>query len=103
MEELGDRNAAAVVLDALPPAPDAGKLPDEDVEVALESLTVAAGVDPLRRHKMAMLDVRLRPDRHAAIFSPINPYDPLKIPGAHHPGGDSPTSAHWFGTDGGMS
>jgi peptide/nickel transport system permease protein len=74
-----------------------------DVEVALESLGQwQLAWRRFRRHRLALIGLGTFAFMVlVAIAGPIVlPYDPLDIPGATSPGGDPPTLAHLFGTDG---
>src|SRR2546426_8273662 len=100
MDAPGDRNQPSIVLAQLPvgeavPGP-------ADVEVALESLNQwQLAWRRFRRHRLAMVGLVIFGGMMLlAIFGPIvDPFDPLKIPGALHPGGDAPSAKHLFGTD----
>jgi peptide/nickel transport system permease protein len=99
---VDDRNSSELALGNLPPAPAPEGPLAPDVEVALESLSQwRLAWIRFKRHKMAMVGIVVFGFIVLlAIFGPIvNPYDPLKIPGAQHPGGDPPSLAHLFGTD----
>ena len=100
MDTPGDRNQASIVVAQLPIG-EAVSGP-ADIEVALESLNQwQLAWRRFRRHKLAMVGLVIFSAMILlAIFGPIvNPFDPLKIPGAIKPGGDPPSAAHWFGTD----
>jgi peptide/nickel transport system permease protein len=102
MTDPNNLNDAAIALGGLPPAPAPEGPLSPDVEVALESLSQwRLAWIRFRKHKMAMLGIVVFGlIVLLAIFGPIiNPYDPLNIPGAHHPGGDGPSAVHWMGTD----
>ena len=83
---------------AAPSAPPA----TEDVEVSLESLGQwQLAWRRFKLHKLAMVGLAIFGFMILlAIFGPmIDPYDPLNIPNAKHPGGDAPSVQHIFGTD----
>jgi peptide/nickel transport system permease protein/oligopeptide transport system permease protein len=76
--------------------------PVEDVEVSLESLGQwQLAWRRFKLHRLAMIGLAIFAFMIIlAILGPIiDPYDPLKIPNAHRPGGDAPTLSHPFGTD----
>ena len=76
--------------------------PTEDVEVSLESLGQwQLAWRRFKLHRLAMVGLAIFGFMILlAILGPIlDPYDPLKIPNAKHPGGDPPSLQHWFGTD----
>ena len=80
------------------PAPPA----TEDVEVSLESLGQwQLAWRRFKLHKLAMVGLAIFVFMIAlAILGPIiDPYNPLFIPNAKHPGGDAPSLQHPFGTD----
>jgi peptide/nickel transport system permease protein len=100
MDLPGDRNQPSIVVAQIPIGEAAG--PPADVEVALESLNQwQLAWRRFRRHKLAMVGLVIFAAMILlAIFGPIiNPFDPLKIPGAIKPGGDPPSAKHLFGTD----
>ena len=73
-----------------------------DVEVALESLSQwQLAARRFRRHRLALIGVVVLAFMTGlAVIGPaIDPYNPVNIPGAVHPGGDPPSLAHPFGTD----
>ncbi|HET9615411.1 MAG TPA: ABC transporter permease [Candidatus Limnocylindrales bacterium] len=76
--------------------------PTEDVEVSLESLGQwQLAWRRFKLHKLAMVGLGIFAFMIIlAIIGPIiDPYDPLFIPNAKHPGGDAPSLQHIFGTD----
>ncbi len=83
--------------------PGGGARPDaEDVEVALESLSQwQLAWRRFKLHRLAMVGLIIFGFMIAiSILGPIlDPYNPLLIPNAKHPGGDAPSLAHLMGTD----
>jgi peptide/nickel transport system permease protein/oligopeptide transport system permease protein len=83
--------------------PSGGGGPDvDDVEVALESLSQwQLAWRRFKLHRLAAVGLVIFGFMVAmAILGPIiDPYNPIFIPNAHHPGGDPPSLAHLFGTD----
>jgi peptide/nickel transport system permease protein len=83
--------------------PAGGPQPEgEDVEVALESLSQwQLAWRRFKLHRLATVGLIIFGFMLAmAILGPIlDPYNPLFIPNARHPGGDAPSLAHLFGTD----
>ena len=80
-----------------PPEP-----PVEDVEVSLESLGQwQLAWRRFKLHRLAMVGLGIFGFMIVlAIVGPIiDPYNPLFIPNAKHPGGDAPSLQHLFGTD----
>jgi peptide/nickel transport system permease protein/oligopeptide transport system permease protein len=80
-----------------PPEP-----PAEDVEVSLESLGQwQLAWRRFKLHRLAMVGLGIFGFMIVlAIVGPIiDPYNPLFIPNAKHPGGDAPSLQHLFGTD----
>ncbi|HET8587029.1 MAG TPA: ABC transporter permease [Candidatus Limnocylindria bacterium] len=85
-----------------PASPLSPSAPAADVEVALESLGQwQLAWRRFRRHRLALAGlVILALMVVVAIVGPlVLPFDPLNIPGALQPGGDSSSLAHPFGTD----
>src|SRR3954447_7708173 len=76
--------------------------PAEDVEVSLESLGQwQLAWRRVQLHKLAMIGLGIFAFMIVlAIIGPfIDPFNPLFIPNAKHPGGDGPSLQHIFGTD----
>jgi ABC-type dipeptide/oligopeptide/nickel transport system permease subunit len=76
--------------------------PAEDVEVSLESLGQwQLAWRRFKLHKLAMIGLGIFAFMIVlAIIGPfIDPFNPLFIPNAKHPGGDGPSLQHIFGTD----
>src|SRR3954471_799805 len=83
---------------ASPPAPT----PAEDVEVSLESLGQwQLAWRRFKLHRLAMVGLGIFAFMIVlAVIGPIiDPFNPLFIPNAKHPGGDGPSLQHIMGTD----
>ncbi len=83
--------------------PSGGPVADaDDVEVALESLSQwQLAWRRFKLHRLATIGLVIFGFMVLmAILGPIiDPYDPLIIPNATHPGGDAPSLTHLMGTD----